>query len=176
MKQINTFKDYIEFTKTTAVYPKDKAIEYLALGMVDEFGEFVEKLEQGSVYKICDELSDVCWYVAQLCDILNTDLSNMRFSIDYVDSYLDTDSVEHCVYKMNSYMATICGCIKKVIRDENTDKIPIINEHLIHILNTLSKLSTQVGGYNLKNILEINVAKLSDRQDRGVLKGDGDNR
>ena len=32
-------KEYQEFTKTTAVYPPSKAIEYLALGLTSEAGE-----------------------------------------------------------------------------------------------------------------------------------------
>lgn len=74
------FKHYQDFTRTTAIYPKENAIEYLALGLTSEAGEVagvVKKKIRDNTYSleykqnIKKELGDVCWYLARLCDELN---------------------------------------------------------------------------------------------------------
>lgn len=103
-------KEYLEFTRTTAVYPKELAIPYLALGL-GESGEVqgkIKKLLRGDTelteeykLKIVDECSDVLWYLVRLLDEL---------------------------------------------------------------------------GYDLDYLIEYNYKKLSDRKERNVIKGSGDNR
>lgn len=84
--------DYQRFTPTTAIYPADRALEYLALGLVSEAGEVagvVKKwLRDGTddatlKAKLAGELGDVCWYLSQLCNQVGLDLDavfaeNMR--------------------------------------------------------------------------------------------------
>ena len=65
---------YQEWTRTTAVYPEEKAEEYLMLGLASEVGELLGKFKKeirGDGEKITDkldELGDVCWYLARLMD------------------------------------------------------------------------------------------------------------
>ena len=65
---------YQEWTKTTAVYPEEKAEEYLMLGLASEVGELLGKFKKeirGDGKKVndkLDELGDVCWYLARLMD------------------------------------------------------------------------------------------------------------
>ena len=65
---------YQEWTKTTAVYPEEKAEEYLMLGLASEVGELLGKFKKeirGDGEKFSDkldELGDVCWYIARLMD------------------------------------------------------------------------------------------------------------
>ena len=85
--------DYQKQTGITAVYPPDRALEYLTLGLVGEAGEVANKLKKviRGDYKnpklaskipeevrdqIIDELGDVLWYVAQLTTVLDTRLSS----------------------------------------------------------------------------------------------------
>ena len=175
--QINSFKDYVEFTRTTAVYPKDKELEYLFFGLIDEIGELRGKLlyNDHSVGSVIDELSDVCWYTGRLVD--NLGLINELDGIDIYDttnipSRDKLDMIDE-LYHMTSIMA---GGLKKFIRDGNESKMMLVERTLIEFIHWLRHTSTILGGYNLKNVLEINVRKLSDRKDRGVLKGDGDSR
>jgi len=75
------FDDYQEKTGETAVYPEEKAIEYLALGLNGEAGEVAEKIkksirddkELGDDLK--DEIGDCLWYIARLLDELGYDMS-----------------------------------------------------------------------------------------------------
>lgn len=68
--------DYTAFTRTTAIYPKDKALEYLGLGLVSEAGEVAGKLKKRirdgkmDVDALVAEIGDVYWYLSRLCDEL----------------------------------------------------------------------------------------------------------
>jgi NTP pyrophosphatase (non-canonical NTP hydrolase) len=70
---------YALFTSSTAIYPKNKAMEYLGLGLVSEAGEvagIVKKLirdDAFSIESLMDELGDVMWYWAQICVHNNID-------------------------------------------------------------------------------------------------------
>lgn len=110
------FDDYQQKAHETAVYPFDKAREYLLLGLANEIGELAGKLKKvmrgdygGDLYHITNEmrqsigheLGDVLWYLAELAGEFD---------------------------------------------------------------------------FNLSEIAQMNLDKLSSRQDRGVIKGDGDER
>ena len=80
--------DYMEFTRSTAVYPKERELEYLALGLTGEAGEVANKVkkvirdESGEAsfdtrMKIIDEVSDCLWYLTRLCDCLGTDVASV---------------------------------------------------------------------------------------------------
>jgi len=79
----------------------------------------------------------------------------------------------------------LCNKIKKLVRD--AENFPIQNEKIPDELR--AKLVGEIGdtlwylanlaadlGCNLGMIAEANIKKLASRQERGVLKGDGDNR
>lgn len=79
------FNEYQEATKKTAIYPSDKALEYLSLGLASEAGEVAgkikkiirdsdSKLSKDHVDAISGELGDVLWYVAQLADFAGLSL------------------------------------------------------------------------------------------------------
>lgn len=69
------FNEYQELTNATAIYPKDKSIEYLTMGLCSEAGEVADKVKKvlrdgGTLEEkandIMAEAGDVLWYVAQL--------------------------------------------------------------------------------------------------------------
>ncbi len=77
---IERFDDYAAEAHKTAIYPKDKAIEYLALGLAGEAGEVankVKKIMRGdskiNLDEIADELGDVMWYLSELSAIVVKD-------------------------------------------------------------------------------------------------------
>jgi NTP pyrophosphatase (non-canonical NTP hydrolase) len=82
------FNDYQAATESTAVYPRDKALEYLILGLASEAGEVAGKLKKiirdnesvvgaHEQQVICKELGDVLWYIAQIALELNTTLESV---------------------------------------------------------------------------------------------------
>lgn len=64
--------------------------------------------------------------------------------------------------------------IKKLIRDGKLDK-PLAVKELGDVLWYLTRSANELG-YTLQDVAEINIVKLLDRQNRGVLKGNGDER
>lgn len=80
------FKQYMDFTNTTAIYPDDHALEYLALGLASEAGEVAgvlkKKIRDNTSFsetreKLKAELGDVMWYVAQLCYLHDLDIDHI---------------------------------------------------------------------------------------------------
>ncbi len=73
----------------------------------------------------------------------------------------------------------ICGKYKKVIRDYDgkltKDMQEKITDELGDVAWYLAQCCTELG-VNLEDVMKANIAKLKDRQERGVLKGDGDRR
>lgn len=87
-----TFSDYQNATRATAIYNKsvqELRISYLVLGLTSEAGEVASELKkairddgsdgvdlkEARVEKIIDEMGDCLWYLAQLADTLNIDLT-----------------------------------------------------------------------------------------------------
>ena len=72
--------EYQEKAAETAIFPKNEALSYLALGLTGEAGEVANKVKKlirdGDLdtATIIDELGDVMWYVAMLCDYFKVDL------------------------------------------------------------------------------------------------------
>lgn len=76
------FSQYQAQAKTTAIFPQDKALEYLTLGLVGEAGEVANKIKKvlrdgRSTDGILDECSDILWYLAMLVDELGGDLGEV---------------------------------------------------------------------------------------------------
>ncbi len=68
--------------------------------------------------------------------------------------------------------------LKKIIRNDEklTDEKRIeLMKELGDVLWYITMLSKELG-YDLHNVAKANILKLSDRKDRGVIKGNGDNR
>jgi NTP pyrophosphatase (non-canonical NTP hydrolase) len=107
MAQYTEFDAYQDFTDYTAIYPEDKALEYVALGLASEAGEFA-------------------------------------------------------------------GKVKKLIRDGEVD-IDALAAELGDCLWYIARAAAELE-FHLSDIAKMNVDKLSDRMERGVLKGNGDNR
>lgn len=87
---MQTFKDYEEFTKSTAIYPgagtgSKEALSYVALGLAGEAGEVANKIKKyirddkfdESVVK---EVGDVLWYVARMAQELSISLEEIAQS------------------------------------------------------------------------------------------------
>lgn len=81
------FDYYQERAKATAVYPKERGLEYTVLGLCGEAGELankVKKIIRGDVgnvagvrMELSSELGDVLWYVAAIAEELGIPLSQI---------------------------------------------------------------------------------------------------
>ena len=67
----------------TAIFPKEKAIEYLTLGLTGEAGEIANKVKKfirdgkGNKEAIAYEIGDVLWYCAVLASELGVSLNTI---------------------------------------------------------------------------------------------------
>lgn len=72
----------------------------------------------------------------------------------------------------------VAGKIAKYVRKKDTDLNALreaIAKELGDVAYQLSE-TARMFGFTLQDIIDMNVAKLEDRKDRGVLVGEGDNR
>jgi NTP pyrophosphatase (non-canonical NTP hydrolase) len=85
--------EYQDDAESTAVYPKHRGLEYTALGLAGEAGEYANKVKkivrgddpyptrrpmvEGNVWEMADELGDVLWYVAMAARELNVSLEQV---------------------------------------------------------------------------------------------------
>ena len=82
------FQDYQQKARETAIYPREYAVVYPALGLCGEAGEVAEKIKKvirdnGGEFTEFDrmnirkELGDVLWYMAQICSDLDLRLESV---------------------------------------------------------------------------------------------------
>ena len=81
-KSMITANHYQTEAKKTAIFPANKALEYLSLGLVGEAGEVANKVKKIIRDKKIDvdisgEIGDVLWYCAMLADYLDVDLGRV---------------------------------------------------------------------------------------------------
>lgn len=90
------FNEYQLFTRTTAIYPKERAIEYVTCGLAEEAGEVAGKRKKSirdgwSDVRFIDavtlELGDVLWYLARYADELGVTLESIaKLNVDKLSS------------------------------------------------------------------------------------------
>ena len=74
--------EYQAKAKETAIFPEDKALEYLSLGLVGEAGEIANKVtkvirDNKPNDDLAGEIGDVLWYCAMLANELNVNLGKI---------------------------------------------------------------------------------------------------
>ena len=88
-------------------------------------------------------------------------------------------AIDYCVHGLTSEAGEVAGKWKKVLRDGHgllTDEAgTILASELGDVLWYVANLAFELG-VSLQELADFNVAKLQDRQNRGVLGGSGDNR
>lgn len=87
MRKVMSFDEYQRMAVGTAIFPKEKAIYYLPLGIAGEAGEICEKIKkhirEGKELDKNDlkfELGDLLWYISVLANSLEISLSDIAES------------------------------------------------------------------------------------------------
>lgn len=101
--------DYQSKAVTTAVYPKDKALPYLALGLSGEAAEVANKVKkilrgdydndpekaEEALNAITMELGDTLWYIAVLASELGTNLELVATSnLDKLAARVEANTIK----------------------------------------------------------------------------------
>ena len=136
--------------------------EYLTLGLIAEVGEAAGKLAKRRRDGVFDEKA----YIKELGDILWFIVNAAEFD----DKRYDTQ-----------YSEALKDCFEqKVIRNNRKERAIFLS--LITANSSIRGVAFDIAclagkyGYTLEQVAEINIAKLRDRQARGVIKGNGDER
>ncbi len=88
--------------------------------------------------------------------------------------YPDSVAIEYLALGLVSEAGEVAGKVKKALRDGTWDTDAVADE-LGDVLWYLSQLCTEMDIY-LSDVAKMNLDKLQDRMERGVLKGSGDKR
>ena len=83
-------------------------------------------------------------------------------------------SLAYCALGLTGEAGEYSEKVKKLIRDGKFDK-PLALKELGDVLWYLTRSANELG-YSLEDVAQVNVMKLQDRSNRGVLKGKGDER
>lgn len=166
------FQEYQVAIEKFCIYPNigPYGIVYPILGLIGEIGEcFLDAEDVEIVNRRIDlfELGDCYFYIARCLSHLNE-----TFTVPLVERHRTLWSLEQNIL-MNSH--SIAELLKKSIRDSNQDKLRQAVVCLKEIGLDLMQVSYKLGD-NPSHIMQMNYDKLNSRLERGVIKGDGDNR
>ena len=199
---VNALTSYWEFTSTTVVYPSEKSLEYVTLGLISEINEFANnsfallighqdgelKVEKSVLdierTKLLLELGDILYYVTRLCIHLGY-RSVQSFLVnaqDYQESKFNKSLEEYDFF--TTYMALnfasgeLAGLIKKYVRgDSNYQDLSLLQvfceSNLFLMLLIIDELAYDLNS-DLKTVMDDNTNKLTKRKNAGTIQGDGD--
>lgn len=164
---------------STAIYPGKLA--YPTLGLAGEAGELIAAVCTRSE-ETSKELGDVLWYVANVaedCELpLSGVCSRMKFATKARTGLWGMDDM---MEELAIAVGVVAENVKKTIRDTDgvlTDarrkNIKLALRQVMAILTDISRQAEWCA--SLEECAKINIEKLRSRQERGVLKGDGDSR
>jgi NTP pyrophosphatase (non-canonical NTP hydrolase) len=102
----------------------------------------------------------------------------VRFYSQFVEGKVFTKGRDRLVENtlgLSGEAGEVSEKVKKLFRDKSKFSDEDILKELGDVLFYTVALANIFGG-NLRKVMEMNMAKLDDREQRGVLKGSGDNR
>jgi len=195
-----TIEQYVLVARSTAIYPESAAFTYPALGLCGEIGETIDLLlptdeeviveVEVPLKHIIGELGDVLWYVTNTA--LDVGISLVELT-DYVTGGLECETFGDVAFKRHVradertpflklivYSGMIAEIAKKGLRDGYGKELPKAKRDyailaLSEILVGLCELC-EMYNTSIDEIAQMNNKKLTDRQNRGKIKGDGDER
>jgi len=161
------FEEYQTQIEKFCVYPNvgPRGIVYPILGLIGETDEFLSKyhanpMRQADIY----ELGDMAFYIARC-------FSHLDFPIVSPAGYTAVPVMEFARFAMS-----LAEITKKIIRDNNEEKWVELEEALRVMYITWRNLCLLKAKATPESVMQANYDKLYDRMQRGVIKGDGDNR
>lgn len=196
-------REYQEKARSTAIYLdiEDTKMIYPALGLIGECGEVAEKIKKiirddininhtFHIYKsitpervldIAKELGDCCWYVANICCDTWHDLGMMyEMRGASITQQIRKLVVPQIVLHMNHHATAVAEALERWYyqydcRIGESSQFSNIPNHLSHIIVCIEEIAWRCG-FTLEEIYTANIEKLAGRQQRGTLRGEGDNR
>lgn len=178
MIKINSFEMYAEVMREKLDGREmSKLIPICFLGLSEETGEVLEKIESLDWKGLLAEMGDVLWYMNAIRHILGLDFS---ICTDYqaTDDHLLAGNKKNAIHLM-SLAARIAGVGKKIIRDSEFEASDLQKKKVRDALSEMYSIISLMAGdldTDTGSILQGNVDKLEGRKIRGTLHGSGDDR
>jgi NTP pyrophosphatase (non-canonical NTP hydrolase) len=169
-------QEYMEFTRSTAKYDHDMWKDYVPHGLW-EWGEVRNQLKKAirddgcavSDYKaelteerrakVLDELGDVLWYIARVADHTGHE---MKYT-------------ELAEFSWSSLLNIISRNLSQIENNIIFPDLPYLEISITISLSAINELASRLGS-SIEEIMDMNVAKLTDRAQRNAIHGEGDNR
>lgn len=189
-----TAQEYTKQAKETAQFPENQAFQYLTLKLCGEIGELKDEADSSNLtrdnnqpylpdgkQRVLKEIGDVCWYLHMLCDRHKIDLDQYTLTSNERRHYTsDTVSGANlAIDRMITSALNISEITGKHARGDGYSDRQFSERvcgHLFNIYENIHKFIHYAGCGDLDYVLQRNIEKLSDRANRGVIKGSGNNR
>jgi len=162
----NSVADYQQKAHETCE-PQCWKEEYLIPGLVSEVGEYAGKFKRevrGDRNSLVDlptlkalELGDICWYLAESSAFLNT---GMQYLFPKIMRQPEA-------YTEYGWLCRLSAAASKIAVGQY--------DGFVEAWICVMALS-QINGYSLQSVLDMNLSKLQSRQERNQIKGKGDAR
>jgi len=172
---------YQTTAKLTAIYPPEQQIVYPTLGLIEEIGELLaicrtdRTTVNGWTKLVQKELGDCLWQLANCCEDCGLRLDALFHASTFEEGiHLLSPSPSLTVSSQR-----LSGLVSKMIRDDKGELTDERRERIKVVLMDIWRGLLAVcikHGWAPSDIARLNLDKLKDRQERDVLKGDGDNR
>ncbi len=162
----------------TAIYPNiGNNLSYPPKAVMDEWGEIAEKLlgktPPFSHNDLAHELGDAYWEINALVVEMGYNFSTLI--LEAADMNVISESVQGLVIDGYLMISKVMGRLKKYERDGDAAQMVLARDFTVQLLAILGAIVYEAG-FELQEILQMNLDKLADRQERNVLGGDGDAR
>jgi len=165
-----TFDEYQKRAAEFAVYPKDREREYLALGLISEVGELAGKVKKeirDGVHlteAILGELGDCAWYAAMNCTSCGFEMQSFLngFKPHEYDGMTAVEIIPIFAHGASGFASSMRADMMRTVG-------------MSSVITGLALLALRYST-TLEAVCEANIAKLTDRKERGKLQGSGDNR
>lgn len=144
--------------------------------LCDENGEPTEEAKKA----IALEVGDCFWAVAAILREKGLDFYK-KFGMDFkVERLIIGENTISKLYEAAAGLTYMASCLNGIVRSSASymdaeAKERSVNLYSVDILNMLAAISLFIG-YAPEQILQMNIDKLTDRNNRGVISGSGDYR
>lgn len=184
------FSVYQQEALKTALYPNiGNNILYPMLGLMGESGEVVGKIKKmirddsGIMTRerrnaMRGELGDVLWYMATVCTEANLDMGTLYLLAQRAINNVHMTDLPRLALKLSQQTAHMSMLIEQFVyepREEDVDVLAPLSTDMTILFTQMIDLCLACS-LDIEQVAQSNLEKLSSRQERGVLQGDGDNR
>lgn len=151
------FKEYNKLTSQFNCYPKEDMKDALILGIAEEVLEYQITLWGEDPAESLKELGDIFWYCSE-----------------WVNNYIPEEEISKVSLEINLLATSkeLISCVKKFKRGDfsEEEQIQRVSSIVLRILSGVDTKDTCLLA------MDENIKKLTDRKERNVIKGEGDNR